>query len=338
MRLQQQLLESWRHPNYLTFILWPLSLLYRGVFRLRTLFYALGVMQSYRAPIPVIIVGNITVGGTGKTPLLIALVERVRELGYTPGVISRGYGGDSSTYPLLVNADTDPAMCGDEPALIVKNTGVPMVVGADRKADIQLLIRHFDLDCIISDDGLQHLALQRDMEICIVDKTGKETNYYRLPAGPYRESIERLSSVDLIVEHISASDQGQQTAANRSTMALQAGQPTSLIGLEMQLNFDPSRGIHAVAGIGKPQRFFDTCRSLGWQIEAHALPDHHHFIASELDYAGDKPVLMTEKDAVKYQKFASQRHWYLPVNAKLSTSFTLKFEQLLKRCIRAKQE
>ena len=336
--LRNSVLNSWRHPNYLSYALRPLSEVYKLMFNLRGWCYRTGLLASYRAPLPVIVVGNITIGGSGKTPLLISLVGELRELGFKPGVISRGYGGHAKHYPLAVTASTDPIECGDEPALIVKRTQVPMVVGPNRQADIQLLIAEHDIDIIISDDGLQHLALQRDIEICVLDHTStedRETNYYLLPAGPYRESIERLVSVDLIVEHLSQ-DQAQSSegSATRCSMFLEPAQPVSISNKatpqnSKSLEFNPNAGIHAVVGIGKPQRFFDTCLNQGWNIEQHAFADHHPYVQADLKFPDDKPVLMTEKDAVKCQKFNLENHWYLPVDAKLSHALLLKFKELL---------
>jgi tetraacyldisaccharide 4'-kinase len=311
MSFKQRLLDSWQHPTNLTLILWPLSQLYRLLFYLRRAAFNMGLLKSFRAPVPVIVVGNITVGGSGKTPLLISLVELLKKQRLKPGVISRGYSGNADHYPLLVTAETDVQECGDEPALIVKRCAVPMVVGPNRRLDIELLLASHEVNVIISDDGLQHHALCRNIEICIIDKTGNDDNYYQLPAGPYRESVERLSSVDIIVEHLSERTKGNDV---RCTMALVPSQPVA-VGASTGI-FDASLGLHAVAGIGKPQRFFDTCRSFGWEIETHSFNDHHRYSASDLDFGDDKPILMTEKDAVKCKAFARENHWYLPVVAK----------------------
>lgn len=312
MGIKKSLLKSWKKPNVLTGVLKPLSHLYRGAFSMRKKAFQKGFFDSYRAPIPVIVVGNLTVGGTGKTPLVIYLVEQLRAQGLKPGVISRGYSGEAPDYPFEVTRDSDVIHSGDEPALIVKRTAVPMMVGSDRKASIEALLNKHEIDVIVSDDGLQHLALQRDIEVCIVDDTSPQENEYLLPAGPYREPLTRLLSVDFIVRH--GGEVGN--ADNQFSMSLQAGKPLPLKP-QLDINFPKDQAFHAVAGIGNPQRFFDTCESLNYNFEAHSFADHHHFTADDIDF-GAQHVLMTEKDAVKCLSFAGNRHWYLPVSAQLS--------------------
>jgi tetraacyldisaccharide 4'-kinase len=315
MGIKKSLLKSWNKPNALTAVLRPLSAIYKGAFALRKTAFSRGLFESYQAPVPVIIVGNLTVGGTGKTPLVVHLVEQLRLQGFTPGVISRGYSGVADSYPLLVNANTPVEHSGDEPALIVQRTGVPMVVGPNRRDSIEMLLKHSRIDLIISDDGLQHLALQRDLEICLVDDTITHENQNLLPAGPFREPLARLLSVDFIVRH--GGNVGN--AENQFSMTLEAAEP-----LPVKLNnvspFPASADFNAIAGIGNPQRFFDTCEQLGYSITSHGFADHHLFTAEEIYFAG-MPVLMTEKDAVKCHNIASDHHWYLPVNAKLSSGF-----------------
>ncbi len=340
MSLRAAFERSWRKPNFLTAMLWPLTFVYRGGFLIKRSAYRIGLLLTYRAPIPVIVVGNLTVGGTGKTPVVIYLVEELRRQGYKPGVISRGYGGKAPDYPYHVKATSPVSESGDEPALIVRRTGVSMVVGADRRASIQLLRKLDDVDVIISDDGLQHFALGRDIEVCLLDATSPNQNAFLLPAGPCREPLSRLRSVDLIIEHGLAQD-----TANRYSLTLQAGQPTrvpskspdqkapmSERGSISECEFDIHQRFHAVAGIGNPQRFFDTCRELDYDFFEHRFADHHPFSASDIDFSNAQ-VLMTEKDAVKCQAFADSRHWYLPVNAKLSEQFNTQLASLLKACL-----
>lgn len=312
MGIKESLLKSWQKPNVLTGVLKPFSHFYGGAFALRKKAFQKGFFDSYRAPVPVIVVGNLTVGGTGKTPLVIYLVEQLRSQGLKPGVISRGYSGEAPDYPFEVTVGSDVEHSGDEPALIVKRTSVPMMVGPDRKASIEALLNKHEIDVIVSDDGLQHLALQRDIEICIVDDTSSQKNEYLLPAGPYREPLTRLLSVDFIVRH--GGDVGN--ADNQFSMNLQAGEPLS-VNPEFDIEFPSNQSFHAVAGIGNPQRFFDTCSSLGYEFKTHSFADHHHFSVSDIDF-GFESVLMTEKDAVKCLDFADKRHWYLPVSAQLS--------------------
>lgn len=324
MAIRESLEQSWRQPNYLTVLLWPLSLVYRGLYAVRSLLYRFGVFSIYRSPVPVVVVGNLTVGGTGKTPLTIYLVEQLQRLGYRPGVISRGYGGSATHYPLAVNNQTPVSESGDEPALIVKRTGAPMVVGPDRSSSIKSLLSQADVNIIVSDDGLQHLAMARDIEICLLDITTPNRNSCLLPAGPYRESKARLNSVDLIVCHGLESDTQNQFSMNLSASE---PQPVAEERNDMAQALDVDAHINAVAGIGNPQRFFDTCRNLGYRFKEHVFADHYQYTASDIDL--DAPVLMTEKDAVKCASFADDRHWYLPVDAKLSTKFATALETAL---------
>jgi len=329
MAFRDHLLKSWQHPTLLSFVLWPLSLLYRLVFFVRSKCYQWGVFSSYRPPVPVIVVGNLTVGGTGKTPLVIFLVDTLRQLGYQPGVISRGYHGNAPSYPFSVDKDTPVLQSGDEPALIVKRTGVPMVVGPDRQANIEQLLSEHSVNIIISDDGLQHLALQRDIELCLLDKTTETSNTYLLPSGPYREPLSRLKTVDLIIEHCQQCDIAQDQSSNKCfSMFLKASAPKTVAETE-QSDFDASKMIHAVAGIGNPQRFFTTCEQLGLQFETHSFPDHHQFQPQDFEFADQRPVLMTEKDAVKCNGFNTDNLWYLPVDAELSTGFSEALSKLL---------
>ena len=322
---RKMLLRSWEKPNLLTLLLYPFSLVYRAVYAIRSKLYTLSVFPIYQAPVPLIVVGNLTVGGAGKTPLVIEVVTRLKRLGLKPGVISRGYGSNAQSYPLLVNKNSDHVICGDEPKLIAQRTGVPVVIGPNRRDDIELLLKDADVNIIVSDDGLQHLAMGRDIEICITDKTTNSQNHFTLPAGPYRESISRLTTTNINVLHVSP---GQ--FEDSPSMQLVAGEVTSITKAPAA-TFDASSGVHAVAGIGKPCRFFSTCEELGWNIKAHAFADHHPFTEQDLAYADNLPIVMTEKDAVKCQQFAQDRLWYLPVSAKLNDSFEQQLMQELKR-------
>jgi tetraacyldisaccharide 4'-kinase len=274
------------------------------------------------------VVGNITVGGTGKTPLVIALVSYLEELGLKPGVISRGYGGDADAYPLWVDSQTSYKDCGDEPKLIQNRTKVPLVVGPNRQHSIELMQNRARVDVIISDDGLQHFALQRDLEICISDNTQTDTNGHCLPAGPLREPLSRLKHVDLNVSHVAVED--NLADYQGATMYLEPASPICLSADE-DSEFVPENGLHAVAGIGNPVRFFNTCSAMGWEIERHPFDDHYSFVESDFDFPGTTQILMTEKDAVKCHEFASDRLWYLPVDAKISENLKAQLLLLLKQ-------
>ena len=305
--MRDRLLKNWHKPGWLSYSLLPLSWLYRVLFCFRTLSYKLGLRQQYRASLPLIVVGNLTVGGTGKTPLVIALVALLKNSGYSPGVISRGYSGHSKNYPLEVNETTSFAESGDEPALIFANTNAPVVVDPIRARGIKHLVKNHDIDVIISDDGLQHLAMHRDIEICIEDKTTSSSNTFLLPAGPYRESKSRLKSVDLILEHVTAFSDSANDALQ---MKLRIEKPKPLVSDGYDDEFDEQKTLHAVAGIGKPDRFFDTCKSMGWTIVEHRFPDHYQYAKQDLEFDDDLIILMTEKDARKYKQYASSTDWY----------------------------
>lgn len=326
--IQKLITDSWQKANFLTVILWPLSLIYRVVFKFNKALYDVGLKSIYTAPVPVIIVGNLTVGGTGKTPMVIYLIEQLRLQGYSPGVISRGYHANALEGVVSVTSDTPITKSGDEAAVIVKRTQVPMVVSANRRAACEILLKEFSVDLIISDDGLQHHALARDVEICLRDETTTRSNHCLLPAGPYREPQTRLSTVDLLVTHRKASSEANDSSEETDkhfTMYLSASEPLSLNRTtsenSVSTKFDTGKLTHAVAGIANPQRFFDTCKSLGYTIEEHAFADHHPFTEGDLNFGEAAQVLMTEKDAVKCAKLSNANHWFLPVDAKLEAGF-----------------
>lgn len=326
MSFRSKLLGAWQHKNWLSWLLLPLSGIYGLVSWMRQRAYASGLLKSYRAPLPVIVVGNITVGGTGKTPTVIYLIELLRRNGFKPGIVSRGYTSAADQFPLTVSTQTPVELAGDEPALIVKRTAAPMVIGPNRAMAIEQLTNEFDVDTIISDDGLQHLAMQRDIEICILDKTKTSNNDYLLPAGPYREAKQRLQTVDLIVEHHT---ERVELSAERYPMKLKPLKPEAISNGV----WNNPKTAHAVAGIGNPDRFFNTCRAMDLNIIEHVFDDHHAYQFSDIDFSDDLPVLMTEKDAVKCSGFADTRHHYLPVNAILSADFDKKMLRLLKVAI-----
>lgn len=305
----------WYRKSLWLWLLWPLSVLFCLLVLLRRWLYRIGVLRSEKLAVPVIVVGNITVGGSGKTPLVLWLAEFLRQRGYRPGLISRGYGGKPASWPQTVRSDSDPREVGDEALLLARRSGCPMVVGPDRVgAARQLLVEH-DVNVILSDDGMQHYRLARDIEIAVLDGERRLANGLCLPAGPLREPGSRLKSVDFVVTNGCAGE-------GEWAMQLDAGEAVALAGGERKhiSAFSDSR-VHAVAGIGNPKRFFDTLRAFGLAPIEHAFPDHHPYRKGELDFSDNSPVLMTEKDAVKYFDYAGNQHWYLPVNARLSDEF-----------------
>jgi tetraacyldisaccharide 4'-kinase len=289
---------------------------------LRRSFYRIGLLPTVSFSVPVVVVGNITVGGSGKTPLVTFLIELLREQGYKPGVVSRGYGGHAESWPQSVTSESDAATVGDEALLLVRRCGCPMVVGPDRVAAVEQLIRDYDIDVVISDDGLQHYRMGRDIEIAVLDGERRLANGLCLPAGPLREGRGRLKTVDFIVTNGTA-------RAGEWGMQLLAGEARSLAKDDSRtLVAFADKPLHAVAAIGNPERFYRTLQSAGLSLIEHSFVDHYPFAKGELDFDDGLAVMMTEKDAVKYFPYANERHWYLPVTAKLDDEFS---RQLLER-------
>ena len=285
---------------------------------------------AVRLPVPVVVVGNISVGGTGKTPVTIWLIEQARALGFRPGVISRGYGGRAARYPLRVTASTDPAECGDEPALIARRTGVPVAVAPDRVAAGRLLIEHDGVDLLIADDGLQHYRLMRDLEFCVIDGARGLGNGARLPAGPLREPASRLTSVDAVI--VNGSLAVPLPAHGKPQLAMRLGIERALslqTGEARPLSSFKGQQVRAIAGIGNPQRFFAALEAHGLVVIPQPFPDHHRYTAADLAFGDAAPVLMTEKDAVKCAAFARPGLWCVPAEAQFGEADTAHVRKLL---------
>ncbi|MDH5357772.1 MAG: tetraacyldisaccharide 4'-kinase [Gammaproteobacteria bacterium] len=307
------LISSWYHPHPVRWILSPLSGLYCLLIWVRQQLYCLGIFKQHQLSVPVIIVGNISVGGTGKTPFVIWLAKRLQQAGYRPGIVSRGYGGKAKQYPQQVTPHSDPKIVGDEPVIISRHTNCPMAVAPNRVSAGQMLLKHYDCDIIIADDGLQHYALGRDIEIAIVDGSRLFGNHYCLPAGPLREPISRLKKTDFIVHNGSqSSPEFNMTLSQRH--AINLSDPT----LAKELDYFKNKTVHAIAGIGNPTCFFKQLTDQGISITPHPFTDHHSFVAKDLYFNDDNPILMTEKDAVKCQQFANKNMWYIPIEATIS--------------------
>ncbi len=307
---------SWYRSSPLTLLLWPLSQLFRLIVSLRHTAYRRGLLKQYRPPVTVIIVGNITVGGSGKTPLVIWLAQTLQEQGFRPGMVSRGYGGQAKHWPQPVTADSDPQQVGDEPVLVARRTQIPIMVGPDRAEAVRQLLANHQCDVIISDDGLQHYALARDIEIVVLDP--RSNNGLMLPAGPLREPIQRLKSVDFMVTSGTNADQ------NVTATQLKTGAAWSLTdGQQTQpLNQFTHQKLLAMAGIGNPDRFFTTLQQAGLKTDTRVFADHHQFSADDftnLDHYD--AILMTEKDAVKCAQFADNRFWAVPVSLSVPQPF-----------------
>jgi tetraacyldisaccharide 4'-kinase len=289
--------------------LMPMALAYGAVSGARRYLYAKHLRGSTRIARPVVIVGNLTVGGTGKTPLVCWLVAQLSERGFRPGVVTRGYGGSAGSVR-LIEASDDPRRVGDEPILLAQRTGVPIAVGRDRPAAAQLLVSA-GCDVIVSDDGLQHYALARDCEVVVIDGDRRFGNGWLLPAGPLRETRSRLAVANAIVVN-----GGRALLEGALSMRLEARTAVALSSRRvLPLNDFAGAQVHAVAGIGNPERFFNMLRAHGIGVLGHPLADHARLAPRDIQFADEKPVLMTEKDAVKCRAAADARHWYVPVNA-----------------------
>ena len=317
MSIAQHVQDAWNKKASWLIVLRPLSLLYRLVFELNKTLYTVGLKKKYTAPIPVMIIGNITVGGSGKTPLLIQLVKYLQQQGVRVGVISRGYGG-KGPFPVLVNALSEPDIAGDEPCLIVQSTHVPMAVGPNRQASIELLLKSEKLDLIISDDGLQHWALARQIEWIVLDQNRGLGNEKLLPEGYLREPKSRLNR-STVIEHT-------KIARAQRNMHLEIGQPYLLNPNSSTNTFDAKQYFNAVVGIGFPQRFYQTLNKLGVnQYQAHEFPDHHDYEIADLTFDHHDVIITTEKDAVKFKTLLKQHPefnipiWVVPVEAVLSS-------------------
>ncbi len=324
--MDKWLQRQWFRISIWHIFLWPVSLLFGLLIVIRRWCYRLRLFKATRLPVPVIVVGNVTVGGTGKTPLVIWLAQFLRTQGYTPCVISRGYGG-TAMQPQSVTSATDPSLVGDEAVLLARRLRCPVWVGADRVAVARaLLSARPDCNIILSDDGMQHYRLQRDIEIAVVDGQRRFGNGLLLPAGPLREPLTRLRSVDAVVIN-----DGE---------ALVHEYAMQLTGSDFYSLQDPSssaqagvffgKKVHAVAAIGHPARFFHHLRTLGLQIVEHEFPDHYPYQPQDLHFEDAEAILMTEKDAVKCTTFNIRNAWFLPVTGELAAVFGDKILQQLK--------
>ena len=308
-------MRHWYRRGPLAWLLWPVSLAFGLVAGVRRLLYRLRLLQSAHPGIPVLVVGNLTVGGSGKTPLVLWIAEFLKKNGWSPAIVSRGYGARLEA-PRAATLASAAGEVGDEPVVLARRSGCPVWVGPDRLRVIEALrAQHPEVDVVVLDDGLQHYRLRRDLEIAVVDARGFG-NGFLLPAGPLREPRRRLNSVDAVVSHQNAAVPGFAMAlegevAHRMTDARERRPVQAFAGQK----------VHAVAGIGNPNRFFLHLVRLGAKVVPHPFPDHHRFAPEELDFGDDAPVLMTEKDAVKLRAHARSQWWVLPVTAKLDPAF-----------------
>ena len=297
-------------------LLLPLSGIYWLILGVRKFLYECGVFKTYKADIPIIVVGNITAGGTGKTPTVLWLVEQLRARGFTPGIVSRGYGGSKANTSMRVEADTDASVAGDEPVLLARRAQCPVVVDPNRARAATMLVDD-GADVVIADDGLQHYRLARDYEICVIDGARGLGNRRLLPAGPLREGAHRLDDVEQVLVNgvLRGSEQEQTTAEqNAISFELVATEVCRLNGsLARPIGRFAGTTVHAVAAIGNPRRFFDLLRAHDIQVIEHEFPDHAELNSGDLAFGDDFEVFMTEKDAVKLGRGAGDKFWYVPV-------------------------
>lgn len=326
------LARAWYEGHPWLYLLWPFSVVFRGLAALRRKRQSAGAKRLGKQP--VIVIGNITVGGAGKTALLIALALELKERGFSPGIVSRGYGASSGSFPLNVTADSDPDECGDEPVLIAASTDCPVVVDPDRPAAVAHLLAEHQVNIVLSDDGLQHYRLHRDIEIAVVDGARLFGNGLPLPAGPLREPRQRLHEVDFVVVNGEPAEElelpvppYQATMEPHSLINLASGEERSFAGAP----FHVGHTLQLVSGIGNPERFYALMENLPYPLARIEFPDHHKFSAE--DFAGERvdihqPIVMTEKDAVKCRRFATPNFWALRAEMKLPPAFV---KDLLKR-------
>ncbi len=302
----------------------PLATVFGLATALRRAVYRCGILKSRRAPIPVVVVGNLTAGGTGKTPLVLWLVETLRDLGFAPGVVSRGYRSTAGRGPLLVTGDSAPGAVGDEPLLIARRTGVPVAVGSDRPACVEA-VHGAGAEIAVSDDGLQHYRMARDLEIVVVDGVRGLGNGRLIPAGPLREPADRLDEVDAVVVN--------GGVARRPGNLRMHVEPVHVVRLAdretLSVERFAGRTVHAVAGIGHPEQFFTRLRSAGLDVIEHAFPDHADFKPGMIAFDDTHPVLMTEKDAVKCAAFADGRVFSVVAEARFAEPDAARLRALL---------
>lgn len=319
--------RQWYGTTLFQLLLIPVSMVFGLLASLRRLLYRIHILTSYSVPAPVIVVGNISVGGTGKTPLTLALAQQLITHGWHPLIISRGYKS-TAQQPYRVESGMSPQQSGDEPLLMAERNLCPVWVGSDRVATARAALQnHSSCDVVLSDDGLQHYRLQRDVEIAVIDGVRKFGNGRLLPAGPLREPLSRLNTVDAVVTN------GGTLFAGQYAMRLDGHSFYNLIDPEIKMSSEDFRDTrnHAIAGIGHPQRFFAHLKSLGIACTPHAFADHHPYVANDLSFTECDAILMTEKDAVKCAAFADARYWVLRVDAEFDSALT----DLILRKIRA---
>ena len=325
--LSQLFSDLWYGDSRLRWLLWPLAALYQSLSRLRRVAYARGWLRSVEMDVPVIVVGNVSVGGTGKTPFVIWLAEQLKQRRRRVGIVTRGYRGKAGDWPRAVRADSDPREVGDEPVLLARRTGCPVVAGPDRAAAAAALLAMSPVDVLLSDDGLQHYRLARRFEIAVVDGVRGMGNGLCLPAGPLREPPARLQEVDAIV--VNGGTWGHAGVFRGEAVVTKVYNMKS--GAVRTLESFRQSQVHAVAGIGNPQRFFDLLEDAGLDVLPHPLEDHAELGPEQVRFDEPGAVLITEKDAVKCEQFASENVWCVVVDLAFDADRTARLMRLVLR-------
>lgn len=327
-RMKYFLIKSWymKKLTWLTFLLLPFSYLFLAAISLRRSLYRYHLFKSYKPPVPVIVVGNITVGGTGKTPCVIALAIYFKELGYRVGIVSRGYGAKINA-PRLVDCNSNPREVGDEPVLIANKTGCPVMVSPKRAQAAKKLYEDYTCNLILSDDGLQHYALDRDIEIALINDDAGLGNQHLLPAGPLREPVARLNEVNYRLRN-GGEDNDVEYGMRIMPKGFFSVLDFTVAADQAELSNQP---LHAVAGIAHPASFFNLLRVLGFKVIEHHYPDHHPFARQDIQFNDDFRVVMTEKDAIKCRSLANRGQVFLAVEANFSDAFLTTLVSTVKR-------
>ena len=316
--------DSWYNKSFWLYLLYPFSLIFSYLTSRKRRKFLKNKIKSFKSKIPVVVIGNLTVGGTGKTPLVKYIASELINRGYKPGIVSRGYGGNFKE-TLKVTDEASVGQTGDE-AQILSKLELPFYIDKKRVRAVKTLIKNHDCDVILSDDGLQHYKMDRDIEIAVIDGKRRFGNNLTLPAGPLRESIHRLKTVDFIINN------GGPTQENEYLMNIS---PTKFVHLKSGKsytinNWPMHKQVHAIAGLGNPGRFFDLLDKLGFDIVRHPFPDHHNFVSSDIFYLDHLPIIMTEKDASKCKDFDNNKIWYLTIDADVNEKFINSLEKKLK--------
>jgi tetraacyldisaccharide 4'-kinase len=339
-KLEAFINNVWYGESHAYIVLLPLTALFSVLAALRRYLYRQGVLGSNMIPVPVVVIGNIAVGGAGKTPVTLWLARFLKEKGLNPAIISRGYGGRKMASSVLVTAESDPVLVGDEPVLLARRSDCPVFVDANRVRAALSAARN-GADVILSDDGLQHYRLRRNIEIAVVDGSRGFGNGHLLPAGPLREPVSRLDTVDrILLQQVGGSDKGHDSSAalgGRTTRFSLAGQMLKRIddGQSRALSEFSGKSVHAVAGIANPTRFFEFLEEHDIEVHRHPKPDHARLSGVDIRFDDDLDVIVTEKDAVKCSKVSHERLWYLPVTVSFGNDEDMRWIDALHAKLRA---